>query len=277
MPIDPDQIIADAAPDLRHHYGQEIAALKHRATRRRRRRRASAAAVVLIGAVAATGLATLWRETAAPATAPLSITLADGSRIDLDAGAAVELPLAPWRRQARVLRGEVVFDIRHDDHAPFEVRAAALRLTDLGTRFVVRHVADGTTLAVYDGLVQAETTTGLAAVVKAGHAVAIRADAIVPQPLPDETLATSWRDRRLVFRDTRLGDVAARLSRYGQRPVVLGTPAIASLAVNGTFRLDDIDAALATLEQALPIRVLREADRVVLLPRAGDNRPATPR
>lgn len=220
-----------------------------------------AAAVLAAGATLSFG----WRSVAAPATAPLTLILADGIRMDLDAGAAVDIPLSPWRHQARVQRGTVLFDIRHDDTRPFHVLSGDTRLTDLGTRFLVEQ--EPLAVAVYDGKVQVETTQGLAATVSPGHAVTIGRDAITPRPLPDES-TTAWRDGLLVFRDTPLPEVAARLSRYRALPVRVGDAALNTLRVNGVFRIGDMDGALATLEQALPLQARHGQDATLLLARS---------
>ena len=54
----------------------------------------------------------------------------------------------------------------------------------------------------------------------------------------------------------RLNTLLAELSRY--RPGVLRcSDAVAGLRVTGSFQLDDTDAALALLAQALPVRIER--------------------
>lgn len=266
MSVDPDQMIAGMGAELRRHYAPEIAALKLRAAQRRRRRRIMAgtlaAAVLAAGATLSFG----WRSVAAPATAPLTLILADGIRLDLDAGAAVDIPLLPWRHHARVLRGTVLFDIRHDDARPFHVLSGDARLTDLGTRFLVEH--DPLAVAVYDGKVQVETAQGLAATVSPGHAVTVGRDAITPRPLPDES-TTAWRDGQIMFRDTPLPEVAARLSRYRPLPVRIGDAALNTLRVNGVFRINDLDGALAILEQALPLQARHTPDATILVARSG--------
>lgn len=266
MSVDPDHMTTWTSAELRRHYAPEIAALKRRAARNRLRRRVLAGALAAIMLVTGTTLSMGWRSVTAPATAPLTMTLADDIRLDLDAGASVELPFLPWRHQARVVDGEVVFDIRHDDNRPFEVVVGDTLLTDLGTRFLVSRTGDTLSLAVYDGKVMVNTAQGLAAVVTPGHAVNVNHDAITPRPLTDETLAIGWRDGLLVFRDTPLSDVVARLSRYRTQPIQVGAPVLNRLKVNGVFHIADADSSLAILQQALPVRVQQEAGRILLLP-----------
>lgn len=278
MSADPDHMITWASAELRRHYAPEIAALKQRAARNRLRRRVLAGALAAVMLAMGTILSMGWRTVAAPATAPLTLTLADDIRLDLDAGASVKLPLLPWRHRARVVDGEVVFDIRHDDNRPFEVVVGDTRLTDLGTRFLVSRTGDTLSLAVYDGKVMVNTAQGLAAVVTPGHAVNVNRDAITPHPLTDEALAIGWRDGLLIFRDTPLSDVVARLSRYRAQPVQVGDPVLNRLKVNGVFHIADADGALAILQQALPVRVQPESDRTLLLfPATGRTTPPSRR
>ena len=266
MSVDPDQMIAGAGAELRRHYAPEITALKRRAAHRRRLYRIMAGMLATVIVAAAGALSFGWRSVTAPPAAPLSLILADGIRVDLDAGAAVDVPLVPWRHQVRVLRGTVAFDIRHDDTRPFQVLVGGCRLSDLGTRFLVEH--DPLSVAVYDGKVLVETAQGLATTVSPGHAVAIGHNAITPRPLPDES-TTAWRDGLLVFRDTPLPEVAARLSRYRPLPVRVGDSSLNTLRVNGVFRIGDMDDALATLEQALPLRVRHDQNATALIAPSG--------
>lgn len=256
----------DATRRLRAHYADEIAGLKRRAARRQQTRRAVgavlSAGLIVAGAVFALG----WRDIAAPAKAPRSVTLADGNHVDLDAGAVIEVPWAPWRHRVRLNQGIALFDIDHDENRRFVVEIAGGELIDRGTRFLVECQGDAATVAVFDGEVEIATASGRHDVVQRGQARRAAVDAITPLPMPDETEVASWRDGRLVFRATPLAEVAARLSRYGDRPVVVGAATLAPLRVSGSFLITD-DGALATLERALPLRARREADRVVLMPR----------
>lgn len=251
---------------LRAHYADEIAGLKRRAARRQRARRAVgvvlSAGLLVAGAVFAVG----WHDIAAPAKAPRSVTLTDGNRVDLDAGAVIEVPWAPWRHRVRLSQGIALFDIDHDENRHFVVEIAGSELIDRGTRFLVERQGDAATVAVFDGEVEIVTASGRRDTVTRGQARRAAADTVTSLPMPDETEAASWRDGRLVFRATPLAEVAARLSRYGDRPVVVGAAALAPLRVSGSFLITDDDGALATLERALPLRARRDADRIVLVP-----------
>ncbi|WP_161539721.1 FecR family protein [Paramagnetospirillum kuznetsovii] len=262
----PDDIIASKIGVLRSVYAGEINALKRRGRRRRALRLGGLLAIGGCVAVAALLGQFGWREVAAGKTAPTILALGDGSRIHLDAGGVVEIPLAPWRREARLLKGDAVFDVIHDDAHPFVVRSGTATVTDLGTRFLVRAGRESIGVAVFEGRVEIVSAM-LPAMLDAGHAAEISKDGIVPAAMPDEAEATAWRNGRIVFRNTPLSVVAERLSRYRPEPVRVATPTIADLKVSGSFRIDDPEGVLQTLERALPIRVRRDGAAVTLTAR----------
>lgn len=273
MYSDPDSD-APSFPDVRHLrpvYAGEIERLKRAGRRRRMVRRLGALAAAGLGCLLLGWISFGWRDVEAENHAPRSIPLADGSRIDLDAGGLIRLPLAPWRHEVSLMRGDAVFDIVHDDSRPFVVRAGTTTLTDLGTRFLVQTSSMGVSVAVFEGRVLVSSPAGRQATLDVGQAVSASETAITRIAMPSEGEATAWRQGRLIFRDMQLAKVAAVLSRYRDQPVEIGTPAIASLKVSGLFHIDDIDGGLRLLEQALPVDVSRKGDRTILEARNRDS------
>lgn len=272
QPSPTEQAIALAARQLRPVYAGEIEGLKRRGQRRRALRRWGAVTVAGLLCLGLSGVSFGWREVEAGRFTPRTVSLADGGRIDLDAGASVRLPLAPWRHEARLIRGDAVFDIVHDDTRSFVVQVGKATLTDLGTRFLVQPLtSDQALVAVFDGRVQVSAPGGLTKVLDAGQAAIATGSAITPTTMPTEGEATGWRQGRLVFRDKPLAEVAAILSRYRPEPVDVASPAIAGLKINGVFHLEDLDGGLRLLERALPVDVRRRGERVVLSARDRDS------
>ncbi|MGE5518055.1 MAG: FecR family protein [Bacteroidota bacterium] len=252
----------DETRALRVFFGDEIRQLRQ--TRRHRRRWVAALACAATVAGLVIGLG--WRTHEVPPGQSQSIALADGSTMVVAGGGAVRVPLAPWRRTARLLRGEALFSVTHDDDAVFTVRCGDAVVEDIGTRFVVRADGGGPSVAVFEGSVR--VSTGLAErVLDAGQAVAARPDGIVALPGETEADATAWRQGRMVLRDVPLPVAAHRLSTAWGRPVRLGAPALDSLRVSGSFRLDDQAGVLRGLSLTLPVTIRQSADGIDLLPR----------
>lgn len=67
-------------------------------------------------------------------------TLADGSRLALGSGSAVNYRQDGSRREPELVQGELLVDVAKDPARPFTVVTAETRITALGTRFAVeRH------------------------------------------------------------------------------------------------------------------------------------------
>lgn len=184
------------------------------------------------------------------------LTLADGSRLDLNTDTRVDIRFDAGQRLIHLRHGEILVETAKDSR-PLSVQTDQGRILALGTRFVVRQ-DDGTTRVTVEAHaveVRPRLATQQVVRVDAGQTVSVAADAVGPlQPAPAQ--ASSWTQGMLVAVDWRLQDVLAELSRY--RPGYLGcAPEVADLRLSGAFTLDDSDAVLANLEDSLPVQVRR--------------------
>ncbi|EPN70503.1 regulatory protein [Pseudomonas syringae pv. actinidiae ICMP 19079] len=74
-----------------------------------------------------------------------------------------------------------------------------------------------------------------------------------------------WTRGVLKVDDRPLSEVLQTLAAYRHGLLRFDTQALAGLRVSGVFRLDDSDAALATLADNLPIKVERFTDLLVIV------------
>lgn len=74
-----------------------------------------------------------------PAGTSVELTLSDGSTVWLNACTELEYPsaFAKGDRTVRLISGEAMFDVQHDDNRPFNVETFASVITVMGTRFNV--------------------------------------------------------------------------------------------------------------------------------------------
>jgi transmembrane sensor len=211
------------------------------------------------GAVAAMLVA--WMavpESATFATGPQerrSVTLADGTRVWLAPGTRLAAQIGPFGRYVTVEHGEAAFDVVHQLRG-FRVEAGDVAVVDRGTLFTVRHRAGRpitVTLAHGALTVEDRASDGALADPRPGQQVEIRDHAARVRSVNAED-ALAWREGRLVFADTSLGDALAAFEDQGSGPIRLRDPGLAALRVSGAYAVADIESFLAALSSIHPVR-----------------------
>ncbi|MFT0866473.1 FecR domain-containing protein [Pseudomonas sp. CAM1A] len=183
------------------------------------------------------------------------LTLADGTRLDLNTDSRVDVRYDAGQRLIQLQRGEILVQTAKDAR-PLSVRTVAGDILALGTRFSVRQDNDVSHVAVAAHAVEVRPSRASQVVrIDSGYSLSFAADHIGPlQPLAPGGQA--WAEGMLVSVDWRLDEVVHELTRY--RPGYLGCAGeVAGLRLSGAFNLDDTDVALASLEDALPVRARR--------------------
>jgi transmembrane sensor len=228
----------------------------------------AAALVGMIGYASFAPRDTLY-EVATTAGERRSVTLADGSRIELNRATRILLD-KERPRFARVERGEALFTVVHDDARPFEVEAGDALLRDMGTVFNVVRDEDGSLdVAVAEGAVL--FNPGREAVdLRPGMALRQDVGAAPVVKRRDTQAITGWRDGRLVYFDATLAEVAADLSRNSGVPVI-ADPRLAGRRFSGTILLDrDSDRLLRRAAALMDVEARRTAKGWILTMGAGD-------
>jgi transmembrane sensor len=230
------------------------------------------AASVLVGLIAAATWY-LWPDAASYRTEVgglEAIPLSDGSKVTLNTDTEIRVAVSATERRVELERGEAFFDVARDPTRPFVVRAGNRRVVAIGTQFSVREQGDDVRVVVSEGRVRLETSTGEAiAELTAGAIARARDDAVMVEEdrLPEIERTLTWRSGQLTFRDTPLAEAVAEFNRYNSRRIVIEDPAVAALEVGGVFRATNVDPFVSLLEEAFPIRVVDEGDRIVITSR----------
>ncbi|QGP78448.1 FecR family protein [Sphingobium sp. CAP-1] len=158
-----------------------------------------------------------------------SVILAPSSRIIVTGRDAAAIELA---------RGEAYFDVRHDPGRTLAVSAGSYRISDIGTRFSV-NLARGTfRVGVAEGVISVEAP-GIARPVRidAGHQLVGGSGALTLAPV-DVAQIGSWRRGRLSYTDAPLALVAADISRYSGKAIIVD-PSVEKKHFSGSLVIGD--------------------------------------
>ena len=184
------------------------------------------------------------------------VALPDGSVIDMNSRSRVQVRYEKDRRGIELTQGEAMFSVEHDSSRPFVVEAGSGKVTVTGTRFDVRRDSAQTRVVVEQGTVKVQgngadfisLTAGLGTRVDAQGKVAA-AYTVNPAEL------TAWRSGKLVFNNASLSEVAEEVSRYREKPLLVGNAKVGNLRLTSVFKSDNTDALLKALPSILPVAI----------------------
>ena len=187
------------------------------------------------------------------------ITLADGSSVLLNTNSRLDVDFSGKCRDVHLMRGEAYFEVVHNKTRPFTVYANNYVVRDIGTAFDVHLSKTGVVeVGVTKGSVEVRPANGAHAfgagkslgVVVAGHDIVLgrkveRAELVSSA---DMGRKLAWRQGELIYTGQPLGEVLADISRYSDIKIELADPALENLPVGGAFRIDQIEAIFAALQ-----------------------------
>ena len=203
-----------------------------------------------------------WENIATPVAHRQTLTLADGTQVELNAQTTIQVEMRGKQRRVRLAAGEAFFAVHKDPSRPFIVETPAGSVRVTGTQFNVCTETTGSlVVTVLEGSVQARPgeTGGLSAApvaLTAGDRLSVGPAGIQRSALSANALddALAWRQGQIVFDNAPLQEALARFARYHGRGIA-ATPAAADLRVGGRFSLDDLDGFFSGLEEILPVKV----------------------
>ncbi|HVI27877.1 FecR family protein [Hansschlegelia sp.] len=222
------------------------------------------AAVALV-VVLAPGVVEDWQADLVTSRDPVSVLrLPDGSTAHLAADTAVAFDFQPGRRRVRLLRGEAFFEVAHGAPGAFTVEIGEGEVRDIGTKFDVNRLPNGTDIVVSEGSVAlAGREDRQLTILQRGDKGVIAGGRTRGVEAADVDLALSWMSGRLVVQGATVEDVVAALQRHTSRRIFV-RGALARREVSASLPLTNVDASLETVATAVGGRVLRAPLLIVI-------------
>jgi len=248
------------------------------------RRVAAIAAGIAVLAVAGWLLVPLsggWQNFATAVGEQRAVQLPDNSVLNLNTGSRVKVRFTAQSRDIRLLEGEAFFKVQRDTTRPFRVHTRDAVIQALGTQFNVYSRDADTTVSVLEGRVSVTpehrdispaaatalkpTQPATPPALSAGEQVSIGANGQIKQRPADVADAAAWRQRRLVFREHPLSDIAAEFNRYNRAPKIrLQDIESGTHHYTGTFDADDPLALARLLSQQSDLVVETTAAEILI-------------
>lgn len=208
-----------------------------------------------------------------------TVTLADNSRVAIDADSAITVIFEDRMRLIRLEKGQAFFNVEKDPTRPFVVEAGGRRVVALGTAFnvellggelrvtlvegrvAVRAIADGGALS----LPGAQLPAGVKELKPGEQLTAFTGTAARVAAAPNLEAATSWREGKLIFDDEPLGDALARVQRYSRVRIALADRKLNAIRVSGVFNAGDVSAFVGAIKAYYPVDAITSNDNEIIL------------
>jgi transmembrane sensor len=176
-----------------------------------------------------------------------TIRLSDSSVIDLNARSRIRVHFTRGERTVELIEGQALFHVAKDSQRPFVVHSDGTAVRAVGTQFDVYRKRTGVVVTVLEGRVSvtsaeadAKSASALTpAVLSAGEQLTVTPVAPSKPRLADVSAATAWVQRRFVFEDTPLSDVAEEFNRYSPRQLIIEDPELAERTISGIYSSAD--------------------------------------
>jgi transmembrane sensor len=289
----PDRLPADASPTVSieapsrlgpHELEDEKSRRWHFSSRRVR----VAASIAAVGVIA--GALTWYQSVRIPVYATTfgeerSITLEDGSIIDINSHSKIRVRYSADERDVDLLEGQALFHVAKNPSRPFFVNSGTTQVRAVGTEFDVYQKLGGTVVTVVEGRVavlsRSETRFGEVddlhqAVVprtgkpdapklptggnppiflSAGEQVLVTPLSMQKADRPNISIATAWTQRQLQFESASLSEVAEEFNRYNQRQLIIEDPTLYDFHISGVFSSSDPASLIRFLRERPGVRV----------------------
>ena len=177
----------------------------------------------------------------------LSVTLEDGSELQLAAESAVAVDVNGGQRRVTLIAGQAFFDVTQDPGRPFTVEADGLTVTVTGTAFAIGRSRDALSVAVAEGAVQVVAARNRDSVFRLAlgeRLTMTSATGRVSRSQIRPTDIAAWRQGQMIVEATPLADVIEEIGRYHNGAIWLEDAALGQRRITGVFSLTDPIAAL---------------------------------
>lgn len=216
-----------------------------------------------------------WLHEAAPVystsiSQQSTFPLADGSVLHLNTHSRVRVLFSERERRVELLAGEALFSVAGDSKRPFLVHTGNATVRAIGTQFNVREQSGTTTVAVVDGRVQvsADHDSGVEpaapALLAAGEMASVSVGRIDKRNVSSVADAVAWRQRRLVFHNASLAEVAAEFNRYNSLQLRVADDIGRSRRLTGIFSADHPQSLILYLEHEYPLQARTEGNSILI-------------
>lgn len=180
------------------------------------------------------------------------ISLADGTKVWLNAGAQLRYPKTFTGKLREVyLSGEAYFDVQHDENKAFIIHTGKVLTTVLGTAFNIKEdqLKHTIEVTVTRGKVSVADDGKLLGILIPNQQLSVNLLNNTPtEKIVDANAIIAWKDADLFFDDITFGDAAVQLQQHFHVRIAFSNEQLKNCRFSGTaLKGDDLDKILKVI------------------------------
>lgn len=205
--------------------------------------------------------------------------LEDGSQIELNRGAAIEVSYTSSERRIRLLKGEASFDVQKDPDRAFIVNVGDVDVRAVGTIFNVKYldsrvdvvVTEGKVGVAHNNLSQDEPRNFKEAILNIGQMGQIHFTKdepiieITELSQNDLEQLNKWRPQLLDYDSAPLSEIVSEFNRRNPVQIVLGDPSIGDLRLSSSFWSDNVEGFVRLMVSSFGMKAEWRGSREIVL------------
>ena len=196
------------------------------------------------------------------------VTLADGSRVWLNAGTKLTYPIAFVGKERRVrLDGEGYFEVERDENKPFIVEINGMEVKVLGTSFNLRSFAadNRSTATLISGKIEVKTSSQSVELSPNQQADLLVRENKLDVREVDAIAYSAWTKGKFVFRRERLEAILDDVSRWYNVTVFYEQSRVKDILFSGIMeRYADISQTLEMLEKTGKVNFIIDQKKIIV-------------
>lgn len=206
-------------------------------------------------------------------------TLEDGTVIEINRGAELEIAYGPTERKVFLKVGEAHFNVAKDLNRPFVVNVAGVDVQAIGTIFSIRLSEDEVDVIVTEGIVNVKPEVAEleseASVIDTFLEIGQRAkvdlrsdELLVEVDAIDEVEIEEvhrWQPRLLDYDQILLGEIVEEFNSSNPIQVVLSDSSLESISLSSSFWSDNVEGFVRLMESSFGMQAEWRGSREIVL------------
>lgn len=201
-----------------------------------------------------------------PIGARLTVQLADGSEVTLDADSQLQVSMTSQQRAVQLIKGRARFDVAKDSARPFVVSTNQGSVRAVGTIFDVNKSQQAFHVALLEGIVEVAAKHRVEKLMMtAGKQTTVSNTQGIATPIEISLDSQSWTRGLLQFNATPLSVAIEQINRYLKKPLRVKDPRVAELLISGSFSSKEPEKIIKALTLMFGLQAEYSSTEVLLI------------